>query len=129
MCLTILVAFYNRVTVLMDEGRGTDIICLDVGRAFYTVPHNTLFSEMEMHGFCGQNTQRIRNWLVEHTQKCCSQWFDVQVETSDKWCLQESVLGPELLNIFVGDMDSGIACTLSRFAGDTKLYEVIDTLE
>ncbi|KAM9663148.1 uncharacterized protein ACIBXB_017028 isoform 1-T2 [Morphnus guianensis] len=52
-----------------------------------------------------------------------------------KWRLVTSgifqglVLGPMLFNIFVSNMDSGIECTLSKFAMDTKLCGAVNTLE
>lgn len=40
-----------------------------------------------------------------------------------------SLLDPALFDILIRDTDSGMECTVNKFAGDTKLGSAVDTTE
>lgn len=51
--------------------------------------------------------------------KSCGQQLDVQVESNNEQCCERISTGTRAL-VFVGNMDSGINCTFSKFADNTK---------
>ena len=71
----------------------------------------------------------MNNWLKGRAQRIVVSGITSGWQSLSSGVLQGSVLGPVFFNVFINDLDTGVECTLSRFAKNTKLGGAVDSFK
>ena len=107
----------------------TDVIFLDLAKAFDSVPHERLLLKLKSNGIDGSLLNWLRHFLVGRKQRVvvrgsCSDWSCVTSGTP-----QGTILGPLLFLLYINDITECISSTVKLYADDTKIYrEIIDPI-
>ena len=133
-CETQLVQFVHDIVSNLDGAvnRGhkqTDLIIMDLAKAFDKVPHRRLLHKLDYYGIRGSTHKWINSWLSGRTQKVV-----LDGQASDPVPVlsgvpQESVLGPILFLIFINDVPDNIRSSVRLFADDCVLYRNIHSIQ
>jgi len=128
-CQTNLIAFFDRITSLVDKGEAVDVVYLDFSKAFDTVSHDILINKLGKYNLDGATMRWVHNWLDNRTQKVVINGSQSCWKGITSGVPQESVLGSALFNIIINDFDIGIERMLIKFADETKLGGTATALE
>ena len=130
-CVTQLVEVIVYIGSLLDSGKQTDVIYLDMSKAFDKVQHSLILDKLRQYNISGN---LMLNWFTSYFRGR-RQRVTVLGTTSKERKLtsgvpQGSILGPMLFLLYVNDLPktvntSKVAC----FADDTKILKQVDNLQ
>ena len=128
-CTTQLLQVLRLIGSLLDSGKQTDAIYIDMSKAFDKVDHATLLHKLE-HGFSisGPLLRWFRSYLSNRRQRVTVLGCTSPETLVTSGVPRGSILEPMLFLLHVNDLpdavqNSKVAC----FADDTKIFKRIDT--
>ena len=125
--VTQLLAFYHEIGQSLDKGLQSDIVYLDLAKAFDSVSHQRLL--LKLSG-SGKLLQWFESYLGGHgPQQCLVHGFTSSRSPVPSGVPQGSILGPLLFLVYVNDLPPVIQNRIALFADDSKCSSAIESLQ
>ena len=124
-CESQLITTLNDITKTTDSGLQTDIIFLDLSKAFDKVPHYSLCNKLSYYGIRGKTLSWIRNFLINRHQRVVLDGFTSKSHPVNSGVPQGTILAPLLFLCYINDLPSSIQSKIGLYADDTILYSTI----
>ena len=102
----------------IEEKKFTNLMFLDIKKAFDTVCHKKLLIKLHHYGIANH---LLKSYLTERKQSVSLNDMTSTTLTIEYGVPQGSILGPLLLLIYINDLPNGLVTTPRFFADDTAL--------
>ena len=126
-CATQLLSILNIVGKNLDNGLQTDVVFMDIAKAFDTVDHSKMLQKLQKYGFSGSVLLWFKNYLCERLQRVTVHEATSQSLPISSGVPQGSLLSPFLFSIYINDLSNHLSSStgVGLFADDTKLYKAV----
>ena len=127
-CLSQLIAHYDKILALLDQGENVDVIYLDFAKAFDKLDFNITLAKLKSLKIDGKIGRWLQSFLTNRVQTVTVNGVKSNPSSVLSGVPQGSVIGPLLFLILIGDIDKDIVHSfLSSFADDTRIGMAISS--
>ena len=115
----------------LDAGIQTDVIYLDMAKAFDKVPREKLLYKLEMVGVKGQLLAWFRSYLTNRRHRTVIEGYASDWRYVPSGVPQGSIIGPLLFLIFINDITVNIDAdtNMPLYADDAKCFRELLSLD
>ena len=116
----------NRIAGTFNRSGATQVVALDVSKAFDRVWHAVLLHKCKSYGISGQIFDLISSFLSIRWLKVVLDGKSSQEYLVNAGVPQGSILGLTLFLLYINDLPDNVICDIAIYADDTTLYSKCD---
>ena len=111
----------------MNPRQQTDLVFIDLSKAFDTVPHRRLLNKLKFYSVRGPLLQWISSWLTKRQQRVIVDSEASNATPVKSGVPQGTVLDPLMFLVYINDINQNITSSVRLFADDCVIYKPITT--
>ena len=116
----------DRIARAFNRSGATRAVALDISMTFDRVWHAGLIHKVKSYGISGQIFDLISSFLSNRGLRVVLDRKSSQEYPVNAGVLQESILGPTLVLLYINDLPDDVISNIAIYADDTTLYSKCD---